>query len=446
MNKFLLAGLIGGMAVVGFGQQTPPIKPQTPDVKVPAPVTIPPAQDIEVGAKPLGLDEAVAIALKRQGDVAIAAAGVQVAEGQTQAARSALLPQLSANAAFTNQRVFEGTAQVGSNRFSSGVTASQLLFDFGKTRDQVRQFQQLEAAAKATLTNTEQEVAYQTRVAYFNFSQNQENVRISEENLANRQRQFAEAEARVDSGLGSPGDFVRAKTSLADAVIALESARNTALDSQILLAEQLGIDPRTPITPVSGAAVSAAPTEELNELVTTGLNRRADVVAAQRRVAAASLGVSVARLSNAPRVTLTGSVSARGADDPFESQSGAIGLNLTWLFGDSGLTAGNTKAAKGQETIARTQLVDLSKQVISEISRALVDLKTARQRLETSQAQLANAAELVRISEGRYSGGLGTFLEVTDAQSSLFAAQRNVAQASADVQRAQAALNRAIGS
>jgi outer membrane protein TolC len=446
MNRFfplLILACGAGSAL----PQTPPIKPQTPDIKVPPPITIPgpDAPEIAAGAMPLGIEEAVDIALNRQAAIAIAKGNVQVAEGQTQAARSALLPQLTATAGTSEQQVFRGTAQVGSNRFSTGISLSQLLFDFGRTRDQVRQLSTLEEASRATLTDTQREVAYQARVAYFNLAQNLENVRISQENVDNRQRQLSEAEARVDAGLGSPGDFVRAKTSLADAVIALESARNNATDATVLLAERLGIDPRTPIIPSASAAVSAPVGNELGELVKIGLEQRADVKAAQFRVTAASLGVAVAKLTSTPRVSLVAGVSARGANDPFESQSGSIGLNLSWTFGDSGLTAGNTKAARGQEEVARATLVDLSKQVISEISRALVDVQTARQRLETAQAQVANAQELVRISEGRYSGGIGTFLEVTDAQSSLYSAQRNLTQATADTQRAASALNRAIG-
>lgn len=448
MNRSLIAISFALASSAAIGQQTPAIHPQTPEIKVPPAVTIqgPPPPENLVGGQPLGVAEAIRLALRYQTDLTIAKGNVQVAAGQAKAAAAALGPQLTLTAGAADQEVFRGTAQVGTNSFTGGVNASQLLFDFGKTRTQVRQLQALEGASRLTLDATAQDIAYQTAVAFFNLSQSLENVSISEENLANRQRQLDEARARVGVGLGSPGDEVRAKTSLADSVSDLEAARTSALTAQIQLNLQMGIDPRTPVIPAKDPKVALANSEtDLEKLVQTAIRQRPEIRAAEQRVLAASLGVSAARLTSAPRLTLVAGVNGRGANDPLESQTGSIGLNLTWLFGDSGLTAGNTMAAQGNEQIARANLIDLSRTVVSEVTQATVDLATANQRLETAEAQVANARELVRISEGRYSGGLGTFLEVSDAQSSLYSAQRNLTQAQADVRRATASLNHALG-
>ncbi len=427
--------------------QTPPIKPQTPDVRIPPPVTLPaaPAGVEALGAQPLTVDEAAALAVRRVPAVAIARANVEAAAGRTEQTQSGLLPQLSATGGLNEQRQVRGVAG-GANRFSLGVGAEQLLFDFGRTRSQVRQSQAFERATRFGLGRTEHEVALQARLAFVNYAEAVRLVEVSDANVANRLRQLQQAEARVDAGIGAPADMVRAKTNLADAVLSLELARSGALNSRVLLAERLGVDPRTPITP---ATTESAPldvqVEDVNGMVEMALTARPEILEAQQRLLAAGIGVAVARLVNAPRVTAVADLNSRGVDNPLDSVSTSIGLFVSWNFFDGGRAAGVRREAQAEEQVARATLQEVSQTVVSDVSRASVDVRTAQQRVETADVQVANAVELLRISEGRYQGGIGQFLEVTDAQASLFTAQRNLTQAQSDLRRAQARLRRSIG-
>jgi outer membrane protein TolC len=134
-----------------------------------------------------------------------------------------------------------------------------------------------------------------------------------------------------------------------------------------------------------------------------------------------------------------------GVSDPFVSQFGTVSLGLTWTFSDGGSTAGQIKQQVGASQVARANLDTVSQQAIADVSNASVDLAAALQRLELAQTESLNAQELVRISEGLYDGGLGQFLDITNAQASLVTAQTNLVQAKADVQRARARLRYAIG-
>ena len=443
-------GLLLGACLVTStaGAQTPAVKPQTPDIKVPAPITIPAPNDPNVmaGKAALTVEEAVQIALQRQSTIRSAQAGVEAAKGRTQQSKSDLGPQFSASAGITEQRQLKGATQGTPNRFSTSVSVDQLLFDFGRTRNAVRQQEALERATRFTLEREIQDVALNTRLLYFDLVEALRQIKTAEDNLANRQRQLDLAAARVGSGLGSPADEVRAKTNFADGVLALETARQAALDTRVFLAEQMGIDPRTPLTPTGEDSPGATPpTTQLMPLVDEALKNRPEIAEAQQRLMAAGLGLAVAKLSNAPSVSLNGNISNRGADDPLASSTGTLAVFLSWRFGDSGFTAGRTREAKALEEQARASLEDASQRIISEVSRALTNALSARNRVETAVAQVANARELQRISEGRYRGEIGQFLEITDAQNSLFAAERNLNQAISDANRADARLRRALG-
>ncbi len=433
---------------------TPPIPVTTPDVKTPAPLVLPSPAAVVAGSQPLTVDEAVAIALAKQPLVGIARANLTSAAGRVQQAASGLYPQLGASAGFNDQRVLAGSAggnsgassgNSGLNRFTASVNVQQLLFDFGRTRDQVRQQNALERATSHTLDRTQETVALQVKLAFYDLAQNLDNVAFSEANFSNRQKELDQAHARVASGLGAPSDEVQAKTNLADSSISLSSARDSALASQVSLAQLLGIDPRTPITPATGQDSPAANEVDLQALVATALDRRPDILSAREQVTAAHYALTSAQKGNLPRIGAAAAVNGRGPNDPFPTQTLTYGINVTWTFDDGGLTAGKVREARGNEEAARQNLIQVSNQAVADVSLAFVDLQSAQQRRDAAEVEVANATELVRISEGRYSGGIGQFLDVTNAQNSLFGAQRNLTQAQEDVRRARARLVSDVG-
>jgi outer membrane protein len=452
MKRLILLLLAATGSTIALGQ-TQPIKPQTPDIIVPPPVVLPLPPGV-AGARPLSMKEAISLTLNNLATVRSARAAVEAAAGRTQQTGAALNPQFGVTGSVSRTEQFRGAntgtgggSLSGPNSFSVALTAAQLLFDFGKTRNAVRQQEALERAAGFDLSTVEQDAVLAAKTAFITFLQDQQLLSSSEDNLANRQRQFAEADARLSSGLGQPADYVRAKTGLADAVLALEDARNAANASRITLAKSLGIDPRTPLTPDSTSISKAEElsVDNVNAVLDKALTNRSEMKEAQQRVLAAGLGVAVARLSNAPSISLTGNLNGRGSNDPTTNESGALAITISWQFGDGGLAAGRTKEAKANEDIAKANLITVSQQVVQDVTQAYSDLLTAKQKVVTATEQLANATELLRISEGRYSGGLGSFLEVTDAQQSLYAAEKNRFQALAAVDLANARLLRAEG-
>jgi len=425
-------------------QGTPPPKVTTPDTKIPGQLSLPGPAQSEIGAQPLTITEAVAIALKKQPQVNIAKANVLSAQGRVQEAASGLFPQLTANAGYNNQASIVNSGPV-LDPWTASIGVQQLLYDFGRTRDGVRQQMALEHSSRWTLTRTQQTVAMQVRSAFYDHVQNLANVKISEADVATRQRELDEANARMNNGLGAPADVLQAKTNLADGAVSLSTAYDAAFTSQVALAQLMGINPRTPIAPAAAQETPLADESNMEKLVTAAMTNRPDLKSARDQVSAATFAVSEARKGNLPRVDALGGVNGRGHNDPFDTQSGTYGVVVSWLFGDGGLTAGQVKEARGNEDAARQNLIAVTYQAIADVGQAFVDLQSALQRLDSAGVGVANALELVRIDEGRYLGGIGQFLDVTTAQASLFTAQHSLTQAQGDVQRARVRLRTAVG-
>lgn len=452
-------------------QQTPPIAPRIQETPLPPPVELPPPSLVppDVPNRPLTADEAAQIALHHQPNVTVAQSGVTAAQGRRQQVRAGLLPRLSVAAGYTRvetlateQRsqapstggggtvggggavVTGGGGGVVVGGFQGSATIRQLLFDFNHTRDLVRQSAAQERAATANLTRVQSDLVLQVKQAFYTSVQDQRLVSVNEANVRNQQDHLALAQARLRSGLGLPSDVVRAQTAVAEAVLNLNLARNNASIARVNLAQVLGIDPRTPIqTAETGEPGVAA--ENVDANVRTALAQRPEILQARANLQAAQYGVGAARTTSSPSVSANISVSTRGANFPPGNDFLTVGATVAWDPFDAGLTAGRVREARANREAAQAQLVSTQLAVTSDVSQAYLNLRTAEQRVTTADAEVANAEESVRLAEGRYRAGVGTFIDVTDAQAALLTARTNRVNAQSAVDQARAALARAIG-
>jgi outer membrane protein len=446
MRTYLLVAFTTAGAIAAA--QTPPVQPNLTPIPLPPGVTIPgPPQDV-VG-KPITATEAAEIALRNQPSIEISRAQILAAQGRTQQAKSNLLPNGTINAGYSRFQSFRtsGNGSGGSTSstgFTSSVTLQQLLFDFNHTVDTVRQASNLETVARQNLTAAQSDLIFSVKQAYYTYVQNEELIKVQESNLSSSQAQLALAQARLTSGLGAPADVLQAATDVGSASQQLAQARQTALNSQIDLALDMGIDPRTPI----GVADSQEPppaSEDVNVLVTTALSQRPEIKSAQASIRAAGYELSAARTVSAPSIGVTASAGSRGPDDPFATSNGSIGVALNWNFIDGGFAAGATKSAQADVQISLANLKQASLNAVNDVSQAFVNLKSSEQRVSIAQSQVANATESVRLAEGRFRAGVATFLEVTTAQAALVLAQSELVNAQSQVQQGRAQLLHAIG-
>ncbi len=288
------------------------------------------------------------------------------------------------------------------------------------------------------------DVVLQVKQAFYTYLQNTRLVSVNEANVQNQQAHLALAQARLRSGLGLPSDVVRAQTAVAEALLNLNLARNNASVSRVNLATFMGIDPRTPLQ----AADTSEPARDqldVNTLVTQAIQVRPEVVQAQAALRGAEHGLSAARTSNAPSLGANVGLATRGPNFPPENSSFSVGASIQWNPFDVGLTAGRIREARAGVEQAQAQLTNAQLAVTQDVSQAYLNLLTADQRVDSATAEIANAQESVRLAEGRFRAGLGTFIEVTDAQNALLTAQTNRVNAVSAVDQARAALSRAVG-
>lgn len=485
------------------GSYTPSMEdlPVPPAVTLPAPEYVPAA----VPSAPLGLIEAVRIALVYQPNLTVALAGVQAAQARTQQVRSGTLPTVSINVTGSSLVTASGTgvsasfssgsgstaglqttgttAQTasGSTVGGSGVTTAatsaalgstasgtsgatsgfnvgtngyfvttslrQLIFDFNHTRQLIRQSMAQERSAFANLSQVQQNVVLQVKQGYFQQVQNLRLVTVQEKNLKNQQAHLRLTQARYRAGLGLPSDVVRAQTAVASAIFNLNQAQNTASISRVNLALLMGIDPRTPIdVKMEGQSEQAIDASNPEALFRLALEQRPDILQSIANLQASQYAVAAAKTNNAPSLAATANYYTRATNPTlFDYNTFSVGFQLNWAVFDAGLSRARVKEARANELSNQAQLLATRQNALSDVAQAYLNLKTAEQRLVTSASEVQNAEESVRLITGRYRAGLGTFLDVLDAEQALVTAETNQVNAQSAVDQARAAMARALG-
>lgn len=452
------------------GQQPSPTPyvPRTVEVTVPPPVVLPapPEQPADVPNRPLTADEAARIALVHQPDITVARSGVLAAAGNTQVVRAPANPNAIFNSSYTSisptsvtnaitSTSVSGTTPGGTTAgftgsgvstpgYQTNATVRQLLFDFNHTRDLVREALAQELAAGASLTQVESDTVLQVKTAFYAYVQNTRLVKVNEKNVTAQKEHVTMAEERYRAGVGLPSDVVRANAALSDAIFSLTQSRNDALQSMVSLSLAMGIDPRTPLE-ASDEPEPALSFDTLDALIAMAFEKRPEMIQALATLQASQYRKSAAFTNDAPALTGSAGWFTRGQEFFGNTIFTNLGVSVQWPLYDGGETAGLVKEAQASIMSALARIESTRQIVVSDVAKAYLNLQTAKQKLATAEAELANADEALKLTEGRYRAGLGTLLDVLDAESAYLGANTNCVNARSALDQSNAALSYAVG-
>lgn len=383
-------------------------------------------------AAPLSLDAAVALALERNAGYRIAHTGIVAAQARLRQAAGPQLPNiaLSDGLNYANP-VAELSTPFGGLPFSTTtttnvplVTLSYQLFDGGRTAAQVSQAASALAAAEGDERAARMALIDATSKAYFDLVAAMQYAIVAGRSVEVAQAQVDDAQRFLAAGQVPRADVLRAQTELADRRVQDLSARNAVALAQAALDNTLGVplgDLHQPTDPLEAGAPDVA----LDALLIAASTHRGDIAAAQAAVDAAGYALKEARATRAPHIGLAiADGNVQPAVVPGYRNQFSVGLNAVWTLFDGGTTAGQIDAAQAGIERAKLTLEQLRTDVELHVRQAVLNLSDAKARVEAAQSYVALADENLRLAQVRYRGGVGTVLELQDAQLRATAAQQ----------------------
>ncbi len=449
-RAFLLALVLGvGLTPFSVGAQPPP----GPSAPLPSPALTSP-----VAGRVLTLPEAIKIALETQPQIQARLADYGAAQQRVNQALSGILPQLSGSWTANRRKdeFFSGAIGGGAPRpvplFSTNqaaqVTLSQILFDFGKTFAATDVARAQAEVARLDAEIQKDQIILATKEGYFNLLLAKRLVAVNEEAVARAELNRRNAKGFFEVGTRPKIDVVRAEVDVANAQVSLIQARNAVSLARVALNTAMGIavDAPTEVTDI----LSFEPyVVDQSQLVSEALRQRPEYQRVNAVVTSADASVRQAFRNFFPDISGQGQYGGtfrtprRPLDDLAETWT--LGLTLNWSIFDGGSKIARYEEAKKTVESWRSQVRAIELTVSQEVVQSSLNLNETRERIGATQKAVESAEENFRLARGRFDAGVGTIIELTDAQLALTQAQATHAQALADYRIAIARIERALG-
>ncbi len=414
----------------------------------------------------LSLDEALRTAREQQPQLRAARAQTRAATARAGEARSGYLPKVDAQAQYqratTNfllspmmvhtplTKGYHANNQLGLddtvNYYVFGVTATQLIYDFGRVPALMAQGDAGVDASQADVRAAEQTIALNVRLAYYSALATKQLVQVGDNAVQNQQRHVDQVRRFVEQGQRTRFDLSSMELNLANAQLGLVRARDALSTAKVRLATAMGSDSSydfdlvEPPDDTQGLERSSA--EELERIA---IQRRPELAKIAAQVRAQQSAGRAARAGYLPTLSAVGNVTAAKVEGFGAGYDWYVGVGLTWnLFGGM-LTTRQSEEADASADAAVAQRESLRQAIRAEIQEQLLAITDARQRQDVSDRAVATATERLHQAEDRLQTGAGDALDLDDAQVTLTNAEAQSVQARYDLAIARARLRHAVG-
>jgi outer membrane protein len=406
----------------------------------------------------LSLEQAIEIALQYNPQVAISEHGVRAARGELTQARSALHPRLDV----TTQRVTPVdlppfTFQSRDSTWETSFSVSQPLYTGGGIRQGISAADSYFQGSVGEFERRRQEVAFAARQSYYEVITAEEGVKVAQDVVGSAQEHLRLARLRYEAGVAPQFDALAAEARVArveQVLFAAEADRGIAWAA---LSRVLGV-PIPEGTRLTTPRPVEMPSVGVEDLVEEAVQKRPDLLAAGAESAAARAQLLVAKAKRQPSVSLAGSYTLReattipgeelgapGTDIVVSQSSGIVALVANWSLYNGGQVTGEIKTAEARLRQAENMIESLKQAIELDVRSAYLLVGAARSQVGAAQKEVDQAQEAHRIATLRYEEGVGTSVEILDAEANLEGAKTRLNEAVFGLNLAVAQLDLAVG-
>jgi outer membrane protein len=356
---------------------------------------------------------------------------------------TAYLPALGVTRAPTQGRHVNQLTETFDN-YLAAVSAFQYLFDFGRTRGLVEQRDAEADAQEARLRLVELDLVYQVSKTYFDLVAAKEIVTVFEKAVVQRTEHLREAQVKAKAGLKPDIDVYTAQSDLARAQLQLVDARNAAATAKVALDNAMGLGEQAPEYWQSDQLSYEQIADTAEGSLERAFAQRPDLKMLLDEARAAGAEVKQYRSDYLPRVGGVAGYNVRG-QNATPGNNFYAGLVVTWPIFNGFLTEHQVAEARLRQDAVRHSIEDLRQQIVLQVKRSFLDWQASLERIHQAEATVAASRVELELAEKRYETGLGSIIELTDAQRRFTEDGAEEVKALAGFSIAKAALDRDAG-
>lgn len=397
----------------------------------------------------LSLDDSIALALKNNPTIKMAEAGKQKSLwgiDQAQAGKGFVLNYAHVAQRFDTPASFNsGSSFAIQNSFSNQLSLSLPIYSGGRLEGLIDQAKLTYRVSDLNVDATRQQLKLSATTGYFNVLQTRNLVEVSRQSVDDFAGHLKNVQAQLDAGTVALNDVLQTQVQLANAQDGLIKARNNYDLAVANLNNIVGLPLDSEIKLKGDFKYEQYPLQ-LDSCVQYALVNRPEMAQAEANTRVAQDQVKVARSGSLPSVGFNAANGWQANNFPGTQNSNwSASLTASLELFDSGLVKSEVKQAEYGVTTSQEQARQIRDNISLQVRQAFLSMKEAEKRIDTSKVAVNQADEDLRMTEVRYEAGVGTNLDVIDAELALTQAKTNYIQALYDYNSGKAQLDQAMG-
>lgn len=382
----------------------------------------------------LTLVDALRLAKERNGDVRSARLQVEASRARVTSSFSSFLPTVTPSYSYntsTTNRQTSPHGRFGDATSSSDVTANLKLLDFGERDLNYKSSRRSAEAQELSALQTIRSILFQVHQRYYDALRAQELQRVQNAQLERARTILQQTETRVELGDAARKDILQAKADVLNSQASVLGARNRVASTQADLKAAIGWEQATlPELESAGDAKAAISSKTLDETVTEGLMRRADLQGQRKRLEGQLIDVRLTQLDGL--VSFSVDASFRKSFSPDVLDRSALVLSASIPLYDGARSKSNLRAARAGVDASKASLAQSEREARAEIESAYFEFALNQERLAATSAALEAARINFEAARESQRAGASNLIEVLTAQLSLVTAEVNSVEATYD--------------
>jgi outer membrane protein len=332
------------------------------------------------------------------------------------------------------------------NYWTAGVGLVWTPWDWGRTLYNWKSQSTNLGAQKLTLAASEQQVVLDVRLAFFATLAAEAAVRVAEDAVKTQQKHLDQARAFYQVGARTKIDVAQAESDVANAELTLARARGGLESSRAQLVASMGIDVWKGWHLVEPPVLDL-PVSSTDSLYDEALKSRPEPREFKLRARGFGEAAKSVRGAFLPQLLISGGPSWTGTDFSALTTNFSVAVSLTYpLTGvNPYLVWGQMREAEANQRAMAEQERAVRNSIRFEAASANALVVTAREEMVASAKLLHAARERRDLAEGRYQAGVGSIIELSDAELAYVNAQFQDVQARLDMLQARARIDHALG-
>jgi|GEM_PF-749577 len=415
-----------------------------------------------VGTQPLALEEALELAYRNNPDLRVALLELEQRQAALREAQAAYYPTVSLNGQVRGQNTTssDGSGLVPNEAggftfdtstseelgvsYSTDLGVTYNVYSSGRRSATVAAAEERVELALLEVERRREELRLATANEYYDLQAAIESIRISQAFLEEAERNLQDTSLREEVGVGTRFDVLRAEVQVANARQDVVNAQRARQVAQRALAARLNVPPALTITTVPVDIAGTWPLS-LEESIVQAFQNRAELEQqlTQREVNEALQRAELAALG--PQVDLFANYSLSDIltqDDSFNDNY-SFGARVSWTLFEGGAAQARARQRELDVEIAERNFEEARNTIRLGVESAYFNLQSNQTNIDTARLAVTQAQEALDLAILRFDAGVGTQLDILNAQSELTDAEVNLVQAIIGYNRSLAELKRA---